>query len=806
MSQSPSVVGFMPNNGENRLFANNFKPSASTSSEYRELTRTMTHARHVRSQNEKKSEHKTYAYQTVHLHYPVPPQLQPMTTKELLHKNGLEVKQGEEIRAASPLRRGRFSPVRLSQSASINSTTSNATNSQKKTSKPLKSVLVKHHQPHSNSNFKTLVSFDTVNLGFSDHNISDDESHSTSPAANNILDEEFGFHSDSSRHSRFRSPSPMKRDLSPMTRDKSPRLDSPRPRSRSSSRGRSRGKKVDPDEVRKYPTTPIIVHDAVTLTRKHKLFDKLYSGDLKPKSAVLPNRNILCYVSGRRHTWVSIDWCCNQLLEDGDTLIIIASIKPDWDNSLHRRLSSGSVFASSHSLITEESIRSSPEYAKVVAQNLMKYTLAVIDSQKIIKISIELGVGNTKDVLKDMYSLYMPSVVVTSAKPTGAASTKSWLTSRVTDRLVKNFPVPVIIVPAKNLDLFQTKLFKVLDDRMQLWAEGKKDTEQLLERLKDAGHYNLNDQLEHLKQSATDDKVMNRDIEEFLDSADESESEESDTEESEEAEESDEDSESDGELSSEIGPRSLKSLSETDENSTREIRKSTEGNKLIPKRPTLLRSKTTSDARKMASDISSDDDTESYSSCEGEDASIHLKHIELNTQFEMYKELNEELRKPITEESFEGYLGVVSDVAYEYGIDLAESAKKGGEEATLVRTMTGAPDVSYFKPKSMLLSTPSSGKSSNSRISPISSRGRSSIIAPKIKVDSPHGSRSPIVSTYSGASGKPRQSTLKFQLAGGDTNSGRSHSLSPRTSAMKNKPVSGKRKHKGFFKKLFGRD
>ena len=39
-------------------------------------------------------------------------------------------------------------------------------------------------------------------------------------------------------------------------------------------------------------------------------------------------RTILVYVSGRIHTWVALDWVLSKFIEDGDHVIIIASINP----------------------------------------------------------------------------------------------------------------------------------------------------------------------------------------------------------------------------------------------------------------------------------------------------------------------------------------------------------------------------------------------------------------------------------------------------------------------------------------------
>ena len=61
--------------------------------------------------------------------------------------------------------------------------------------------------------------------------------------------------------------------------------------------------------------------------KSHKQFDQLYKDQLY--RIIRPMfRTILVYVSGRIHTWVALDWILSKFIEDGDHVIIIASINP----------------------------------------------------------------------------------------------------------------------------------------------------------------------------------------------------------------------------------------------------------------------------------------------------------------------------------------------------------------------------------------------------------------------------------------------------------------------------------------------
>ncbi|KAG7692934.1 hypothetical protein KL933_004084 [Ogataea haglerorum] len=431
---------------------------------------------------------------------------------------------------------------------------------------------------------------------------------------------------------------------------------------------------------RQYPTSPIITHDACTLTKKHKDFDKLYLRQLGSKRPLLPDRSIMCYISGRKHTWVALDWCCNRLLEDGDSMVVTAAINPRSRSLFARRLSCSS---NQSRVASEEYIRNSPEYAKVVTENIMKYIMAILNPNKVLKITIELAVGGTKDVLKDMYSLYQPSLVVVAAKPTKAASTRSWVTSRVTDRLVKNFHVPVVIVPSLNMDLFEKKLFAVLNKRMDELHHNYDDPNFVAD-LDDVGSYKLSDQ----ESAITAQKEMKE---------------------------------------------------------------------------------------------------QNTDSPAGE-----LRRLQRLTNMKIYHELSDILKRPDDENKYKDWLKVVSAAAYHYGVNLAESAKNGGESAKLVRTLTGAPDPTYGRARSMLLDT-------------------DPVTTPK----SPQGPKIPAIQIdSSGDYSRPRhQTSLKFDISHpkyysqDSSGSLKMDPLRPTVSTPQLQPQkssdSGEKEKKGFFRSLF---
>lgn len=78
-----------------------------------------------------------------------------------------------------------------------------------------------------------------------------------------------------------------------------------------------------------YPTTPITTRRFCSLTQRHKLYEPLYNLKLLPMMPILPHRTILVYISARQHTWVALDWILSEFIENGDKIIVCATLDPD---------------------------------------------------------------------------------------------------------------------------------------------------------------------------------------------------------------------------------------------------------------------------------------------------------------------------------------------------------------------------------------------------------------------------------------------------------------------------------------------
>ncbi|GME67370.1 unnamed protein product [[Candida] boidinii] len=714
----------------------------------------------------------------------------------------------------------------------------------------------------SSKKFKTRVSFDTVNVEYCayppEYSSSkwDDSDPVRSARSDRVLKPRdlspASLLTGQPPSGRGRSPSPF-RDQSPGSRSLSPSERGFSPVQSFS--GSTRNSIVNDDKRRGYPTTPIITHESCTLTKTHQEFYLLYN-NTSTKRAKLPGRSVLVYISGRRHTWVAIDWCVNRLLEDGDSLIVIASINPD-DDPVIREFSGGGIFGPNStkesiaknqdqykSLITDDMIRSSPEYAKIVSENIMRYILAITNPNKIIKVTIELGVGDTKDVLKDMIGLYLPGMIVTSAKPTKASSTRSWLTSRITDRLVKNFPLPVVVVPAMNMNLFEEKLFDIVEKRMMALQKNNQEDQVILNELDLAGEIDTRMAGLKLKQHFVENNSSDLDSDNssiFSFDSEEEEEEDSDSEDKKLSKKNDRHNENavkafeasdDNQLTKQKSTVSTKSRASRMSRISRGSRRtygtdddaySDDGVKSFNPSISLDTS------RKKKTNSYFNDGDSSLMSADTTDSVRQVNMATVTAQMKLLEEMTEIRSKPIDENTFKDLLGAVSTAGYRVGIKLADVARLGGAGAELVRTLTLAPDPRYYtKKKSMLLDD---GPETNA-LKTSSSRTSDSFFTPS----SPYGNSFPLSANgstnvklksdinYSGVSSAPRlQSALKFEdPKKNGVASIYSNNLSPTNSASKNKSTrpqlttsrsagsiltsqkdKDKKKKKGFFKSLF---
>ncbi|KAI5964356.1 uncharacterized protein KGF55_002298 [Candida pseudojiufengensis] len=224
-----------------------------------------------------------------------------------------------------------------------------------------------------------------------------------------------------------------------------------------------------------YQTIPITNLRSYSISKKHKLYDKLYNNEILPNLPILPNRTILIYISSRIHTWVALDWILTKFIENGDKIIIVSTIDPNiFENNnkkcknKKRRKSSTTPLNNDVSIdemefdspIDRYNYKSLPENLIHITKNLMKYILNIINPNLIVEFTVELVAGKTKQVLKDMFKLYEPNLMCIGAKHNRYVGEpiSTFITSKLSGRLIKIFPLPVIVVPAVNMNEFENNL------------------------------------------------------------------------------------------------------------------------------------------------------------------------------------------------------------------------------------------------------------------------------------------------------------------------------------------------------------
>lgn len=219
-----------------------------------------------------------------------------------------------------------------------------------------------------------------------------------------------------------------------------------------------------------YGKSKIIDMDSFVVVRMHRDFESLYDRKQLGANAKLRGRTIMVYISGRRHTWVALDWLFRSFLENGDTIVIVAAINP-----IHAHFRARSASREKRHHVRERAKRqNSPEKVREVAAKIMKYCLMLADPDLVVKIIVELSVGSTKKVLNGMYHLCTPTLIVTSAKRNMKTfPVVAWRSSKIGDKLVSSYNVPLILVPAPNMDLFEFSLFLQLKLKYQNIQEFK---------------------------------------------------------------------------------------------------------------------------------------------------------------------------------------------------------------------------------------------------------------------------------------------------------------------------------------------
>ncbi|SCV02740.1 LAMI_0H02542g1_1 [Lachancea mirantina] len=290
-----------------------------------------------------------------------------------------------------------------------------------------------------------------------------------------------------------------------------------------------------------YPTRPTIVNDAFILSRTHRRWNSLWearksridgraaspktffrfpqilfpkppnktvsdgftplSKEEKKKSKILNEivgytnapRTILCHVSGRKYTWVALDWLVRSFSKDVDHLVVISNLprrtgqrgrsrsrsrcsrrnisvgRNDDSDSDYRYRRAQSVDSKSERFKTKHDcwIEWASGYdiadIKEALNSLFNYIVAILSPQKAIKVTVEIVVGRATRIMSQALNVYSPNLVVLGTpRSKDTDSLVLWKSRALTDKLCQSFPVPVILVPAQKLANFETELLREL--------------------------------------------------------------------------------------------------------------------------------------------------------------------------------------------------------------------------------------------------------------------------------------------------------------------------------------------------------
>lgn len=223
-------------------------------------------------------------------------------------------------------------------------------------------------------------------------------------------------------------------------------------------------------------------------------------------------KTILCHISGRKHTWVGLDYTIMKLAQDTDHVVVLANLarlkkRTSTNTGLHRHHHSHHYNRRSRSVSRNEAttgnefpgIDLSLTKVKSVDVDLLEKqsTNTAIDSSltpedyegyedewasgydrysiedklndillyisvllsktpKSIKVTVEIVIGKSRPMLNEMVNVYMPDLFVLCKKK--VTSEVRWKSIHLTDNFVKHSPVPVCVVFAKPMYQFELDL------------------------------------------------------------------------------------------------------------------------------------------------------------------------------------------------------------------------------------------------------------------------------------------------------------------------------------------------------------
>lgn len=162
-------------------------------------------------------------------------------------------------------------------------------------------------------------------------------------------------------------------------------------------------------------------------------------------------RTFVCYINGRAHTWVTIDWVIRRVVNPSDHLVIVTNLpritkpnKPETNQGVDEWLLRG---------YSRDQIRE-------VVDSISTYVKAILNPNlPSLKFTVQVMLGKTKNTLINAINEHKPDFIVVSTLVWERDSNLvSWKSRRLVDVLCTMFPIPVIVVPAKRLYRLELEL------------------------------------------------------------------------------------------------------------------------------------------------------------------------------------------------------------------------------------------------------------------------------------------------------------------------------------------------------------
>lgn len=129
--------------------------------------------------------------------------------------------------------------------------------------------------------------------------------------------------------------------------------------------------------------------------RKHKIFQQKIGYPNNPKT-------ILCYISGRKHTWVALDWTLCKIAQDMDHIVVLTTLPRLICNKKKERKGD-----------TEWASGYQKETIDHRLRDIFEYVLQLLKAVKVsVKVTLEIVIGKTKKSLVDAINVHTPDVLV----------------------------------------------------------------------------------------------------------------------------------------------------------------------------------------------------------------------------------------------------------------------------------------------------------------------------------------------------------------------------------------------------------